>query len=106
MPKVESQDETRGTESVCAIRAKAVTEAKAEAERVRDIQALAKAYQREDLERFWIGTNATVDSVRQEILAGICERARPADAAWMPLFPESEPIERQSRRNTRPRTAG
>jgi hypothetical protein len=101
-----SETDRAPIETVESIRVKATAEAKAEAKRVCDIRTLARAYNMEDRERLWISTNASLDAVRQEILADIFQGARGLDAAWMPLFPGSEPDEPQSRRNVRPRTSG
>jgi len=93
-------------ETVASVRPKGAADAKAEADRARDIRGLAKAYGAEDRERYWISAGVSVDAVRAEILDGICASARPTRAAWMPLMPESEPEERQRRGKVHPRTLG
>ena len=81
-------EEVRSAEAIRAIRAKGAAEAKAEADRVRDIRAMAKAYGKTDREQSWISMNVSVEDVRAEIMQGICEGARAVDAEWVPLLPE------------------
>jgi len=99
-------EEVRSAEAIRAIRAKGAAEAKAEADRVRDIRAMAKAYGKTDREQSWISMNVSVEDVRAEIMQGICEGARAVDAEWVPLLPEPEPVDPQHRRHVSPRTVG